>query len=158
MERILVTIFLLWTFVVGMTGCTPDTIAKAEKSSAKLASYADRGVNVTRDLYQKQFIDLATKDQIASGFIKLAQAGIAFDAAVNNAKAVYGTNVPSTEIERLFATFDSQVVTQFVAVLASFKLISNAPALEAVIASLKVAVLVIADAFGKKVVVEAKIS
>jgi hypothetical protein len=71
--------------------------------------------------------------------------------------SLYGTNVPAPEVERLFATFDSNVVGQFLAIIASMKLISDAPALAAVIATIKTAILVIADAFGKKVVVAAEV-
>jgi hypothetical protein len=151
------TLLVLASFVFGLTGCTPDTVAKAKKASAKLASYADKGVNVTRDIYQQKLISLELKDKIADGFIKLSDAGIAFDAAVANAEQVYGSNVPQAEVERLFAVFDSSVVAQFLAVLTSLKLINDAPALAAVIESIKAAVLVIADAFGKKVVVAAEV-
>lgn len=157
-RQMLTTMLLIASIIFTQTACGPDTIAKAEKASAKLASYADKGVNVTRQLYRENIINLATKDAIADGFIRLADAGLAFDVAVRNAKAAYGENVPATEVERLFAVFDSQVVAQFLAVLQSYKLIADAPALAAVIASVKAAVLVIADAFGKKVQTQAKLA
>lgn len=157
MKSFCLCLLLLASFVFGLTGCTPDTVAKAKKASSKLASYADKGVNVTRDIYQQKLISLELKDKIADGFIKLSDAGIAFDAAVANAEKVYGSNVPQSEVEQLFAVFDQKVVAQFLAVVASLKLISNTPALAAVIESIKVAVLVIADAFGKKVVVAAEV-
>jgi hypothetical protein len=155
--KFVLSLLIISSFVFAMTGCTPDTIAKAEKASGKLAGYADKGVNVTRDIYQQKLISLAVKDKIADGFIKLGNAGIAFDQAVANARQAYGTNVPAPEVERLFATFDSNVVGQFLAIIASMKLISDAPALAAVIATIKTAILVIADAFGKKVVVAAEV-
>jgi hypothetical protein len=157
MTRFFTTLLLLASFVFGLTGCGPDTIAKAKKESAKLATYADKGVNVTRDLYQQKLISLELKDKIADGFIKLSDAGLAFDAAVVNAETVYGSKVPASEVQKLFATFDSQVVAQFLAVLSEFKLVNNSPQLALVIESIKAAVLVIADAFGKKAVVGAKL-
>jgi hypothetical protein len=157
LRTFLTTLLVIASFVFGMTGCTPKTIAKAKKASSKLATYANNGVNVTRDIYQQKLISLELKDKIADGFVKLSAAGIAFDAAVKNAESVYGPNVPATEVERLFAVFDQSVVAQFLAVVASLKLISDVPSLEAVIATIKTAILVIADAFGKKVVVAAEV-
>lgn len=151
------SLLIISSFVFGMTGCTPDTIAKAKKASSHLATYADNGVNVTRDIYQQKLISIELKDKIADSFNKLADAGIAFDTAVANAEKVYGTNVPQTEVERLFVVFDQSVVAQFLAVVASLKLINDAPALAAVIATIKTAILVIADAFGKKVIVAAEV-
>jgi hypothetical protein len=158
MKQLFLSMLIVASFVFGLTGCAPDTIAKAKKESSKLASYADKGVNVTRDLYQQKLISLELKDKIADGFIKLGDAGIAFDADVANAEKVYGSSVPAPEIEKLFATFDTNVVGQFLAVLASFKLINSSAAIAAVIESIKAAVLVIADAFGKRVVVAAEVN
>lgn len=132
-----------------LVGCPSRSIAKAKDSSAKLARYANTGINVTRDLYQQKVIPLAHKDKIADAFIALADAGIAFDAAVARAEQVYGPNVSGSEIDKLFQVFDTQVVSGFLAVLVQLKLISDASAYGAVIDSIRAAVLIIANTFGR---------
>lgn len=142
-----------------LTGCpSQKTIAKAKESSAKLASYANTGVNVTRDLYREQIISLELKDKIADAFIVLADGGIAFDAAIHKAEVAYGQNPPQSQIDALFATFDAEVVGNFLTVLERLKLVTNATAYLAVIESIKAAILIVADAFGRKGVTEAKLT
>lgn len=140
-----------------LTGCPAKTIQKAKESSAKLATYANSGVNVTRGLFQQELIGLEAKDKIADAFIILADAGIAFDLAVRNAEAAYGSDPPKTALDALFETFNAQVVAKFLNVLEKLKLVSDTGAYLAIIESLKAAVLVIAAAFGKKGQVEAQL-
>lgn len=138
-----------------LVGCPSKTISKAENASSKLATYANSGIAITRDLYRENIISLATKDKIADAFIVLAKGGMAFDAAVANAKAQYGTNPPQSAVDALFNTFNAEVVAKFLAVLQQLKLITDSSAYLAVIESLKAAVLVVAAAFGKRSQVEA---
>ena len=113
------------TFAMLLTGC-PSTknIADAKKTSHKLAVYANTGINVTRDLYQKNLLspdpqkNLAIKDKIATGFIALSQAGQEFDKAVLDLEAQYGTNAPpQTEMDKLAALFDAEIVAKLVQLL-----------------------------------------
>jgi hypothetical protein len=140
-----------------LTACPSQTIAKAKSSSAKLATYANSGVDLTRELFRSNFINLATKDKIADGFIVLAKAGQAFDLAVANAEKQYGADVPKDVIGQLFGTFNSEVVAKFVTVLAALKLTNVSGNFGAIIETIKTAVLLIAKAFGKRSVVAAQL-
>lgn len=149
---------LLLIAVTVLTGCPAKSIEKAEKSSKKLATYANAGIEITRSLHREDVITTAQKDKIADAFIVLADAGIAFDKAVANAKAAYAANPDQSIIDGLFATFDSTVVNQTLAVLQALKVVSNTEALKATIESLKTAVILIAKAFNKQQQVEARLA
>ncbi len=156
MKFLLTTILVLASLL--STACPARTIEKAEASSKKLATYANAGVNITRDLYREQLISIGVKDKIADAFILLAKGGQAFDLAVANAKVQYGTNPPKPAIDALFATFSSEVLAKFLAVLQELKLVADSSAYLAVIESVKAAVLIIAAAFGRRGQVEAQLS
>lgn len=155
MKRIFTVCLLIYSFL--LLGC-PKTIEKAESSSAKLATYANAGVNVTRDLFRQGVISREKTNDIAKAFSVMADAGIAFDAAVRKAKAAYGTEVPKSEINALFATFDAEVVAKLLGVLATLGVLKNLGPIAAVIESLRTAVILIAGAFGRKQQVEAKLA
>lgn len=145
------TYLLIAVMSVLATACPSKTIATAEKRSAQLAGYANIGVDTTRDLFQAGFISLSEKDRIAVGFIGLAQAGQMFDDTVKNIKAAYvDTAPPRTEIEKLFEVFDSLVVTKFLAILQTMKLISKQDQYAQIIQLIRTAVIAIAKAFGKQ--------
>ncbi len=152
MKQLLIALCIISSLV--LTGCPTKTLEKAEASSRKLATYANAGVDVTRNLFRQNMISVATKDKIADGFIVLAKGGQAFDLAVANAKREYGTNPPKEAINKLFATFDAEVLGRFLAVLQELRLISNATAYTAVIESIKAAVLIIGGAFNRKAEVQ----
>lgn len=157
MKTILTTLLILASLI--LTACPARTIQKAKSASANLATYANTGVDVTRELYRNNLITLAQKDKIADAFIVLANGGIAFDLAVKNAEQVYGgATPPRRELDALFATFNAEVVAKFLAVLQSLKLVNNTGAIGTVIESLKTAVLLIAAAFKHKSQVEAAIA
>ena len=133
-----------------ITACPARSIEKAKDSSAKIASYSNVGVNVTRDLYRNHLISLAAKDKIADTFITLATAGQAFDAAVRNIEAQYGTNAPpKAEIEKLFSVFDREVVSRLIDVLKTIGLSGIPDRYKSVIESIRVAVIVVAKVFGR---------
>lgn len=145
--------------VLMLTACpAAKTIQTAKDASKKLATAANSGVEITRTLYRDGLITTNQKDVVAKGFIALANAGVAFDVAVANAEKQFGPGVPGSEIEKLFATFDSSVVAQFVEVIKSVKLVKGASAFADVIELLKTAVLAIAKAFSKTKVVAAKLA
>jgi hypothetical protein len=149
----------LVVFALFLTACpSAQTIQKAKATSAKLASYANAGVNITRDLHREKIISLSLKDDIADAFVVLADAGIAFDAAIKKAETAYGSSVPKSEIAKLFAVFDAEVVAKFLVVLEKLKLVTNATAYLAIIESLKAAILIVAEAFDRKAEVEAKLA
>lgn len=159
MRKIIATLTVIYCLFFTAACPSKASLEKAKQSSEKVATYADAGVNLTRDLYRSNFIDTATKDKIADAFIALARAGIAFDAAVNNALAQYGPDgAPPEVVNGLFNTFNSTVVAQFVAVLDSLKLTSVSGNFAAVVETIKTAVLVVAAAFKKKSVVAAQIA
>jgi hypothetical protein len=153
-----ITLALVYSMVF-LTACpSAASLQKAKDESGKLAGYANIGVNVTRTLWESHVItDITVKDVIATKFVVLAKAGETFDTAVTNAIATYGTNAPKSEIDRIFATFDSQVVSNFIAVLQSLKLVSNAAAFATVIATIETAVLLIAKLFNQKSSVAARL-
>lgn len=160
-SKFLTTAMLLYCIVfisvIGTTGCPARTIEKAKSASAKVAIYANTGVNVTRDMYHQNLISLSAKDKIAQAFIVLADGGIAFDGAVAAIEREYGPNAPpKAVIDRLFAAFDEQVVSRFLNVLTELKVLGNTAALAATIEALKAAVLIIAGAFGKRAFVEGR--
>lgn len=145
--------------VLMLTACpSTKTIQTAKDASKKLATAANSGVEITRTLYRDGIISTAQKDIVAKGFVTLANAGIAFDQAIANAEKTFGPDVPGTEIEKLFATFDASVVAQFVEVLKSVKVIRGNTAFGDVIELLKTAVLAIAKAFSKTQVVTARLA
>jgi hypothetical protein len=156
----LVSILIVLSLVSFMTACPKASIASAKSSSQKVATYANAGVDITRELYRAGKISLEKKDAIADGFIRLAEAGLAFDAIVASAERQYGSNAPPKgEIDRLFATFDHDVVAKLVDVLKELKVpgVSSAtfgPTIEL----LKTAILTVAKAFGKREQIAAQIS
>ena len=131
-----------------MTACPAASLQKVSDSSARIATYANAGVNLTRSLYEAKVITIGQKDDVATKFVQLAQAGVAFDAAVAKAKTVYGTTAPASEIQRIFATFDSEVVGKFLDVLASLKLIAAKGKYAAIIETIRAAFMVVAGVFG----------
>lgn len=141
-----------------LAGCPARTLERAESSSKKVATYANAGVNITRDLYRENLISIGVKDKIADAFVILAKGGVAFDIAVQNAKREFGQNPPQAKIDALFATFSTEVVSKFLDVLRELKLVSDTAAYLAVIESLKAAVLIIAAAFGKRSAVEVQLA
>ena len=157
MKRFLTCLLLIYSLVI-LTACPTASLAKAKTESERLATYANAGVNLTRELFRAGFVNLATKDKIADGFIVLATAGQAFDRAVVNAEAQYGSNVPKSEIAKLFATFDAEVITKFLAVLSLLKIANVSGNFVAVIESIKAAVLVIGSAFRMKAAVQARLA
>lgn len=144
--------------VIGATGCPQRSIQKAKDASAKVATYANTGVNITRDLYRQELITLAQKDKVADAFVVLANAGIAFDQAVAAIEREFGTNPPKPKIEALFAAFDQQVVGAFLSVLAELKVIGNTAAWSVTIEAIRAAVLIVAGAFGRKAYVERRLA
>lgn len=132
-----------------VTACPAKSIQRAKDGSAKIAKYANAGVNLTRTLYNSGVLPLAQKDEIALKFILLSKAGQTFDAAVENARLAYGTNAPAPEIEKLFATFNSEVVGRFLDVLQSLKAIGATEKYQAIIDAIRTAVLLVTRAFGR---------
>jgi len=143
--KFLITLLI---YAVALTGCPSKSIQDAKATSGKIATYANAGVNLTRELYGANFLTLEQKDKIADGFIVLAKAGIVFDQAIVNAETTYGSNVPQNEIERLSAVFDAQIVTKFLDILTLLKLTNRAGNYAAVIESLRTAILIGARVFG----------
>lgn len=143
-----------------MTAACPSrtSIEKAKSSSAKIATYANAGVDLTRELYRANFLSLEHKDKIADGWISLANAGIAFDLAIANAEREYGDTAPKTEIQRLFNIFDSSVIEKFLVVLNSLKLGSISNNYAVIIDSIKSAILLVAGAFNQTKVVTRKLA
>lgn len=140
--------FLVMYAVVQLTACPAASLQKAANASSRVATYANAGVNLTRNLYESKVIPIGQKDDIAQKFVLLAEAGVAFDAAVARARTIYGTNAPSSEIQKILATFDSEVVGRFLDVLQSLKLINARDKYAAIIDTIRAAVLVIANVFG----------
>jgi hypothetical protein len=153
--RIICTAFVLYALLL-VTACpvSPKTVTEVKDASGKLAKYANAGVDVTRELYHQKIISIGVKDTIADGFSSLADAGIAFDAAVANLEATFGSNVPRSEMEKLFALFDSTVVEKFLAVV-KIKLPDQ---FSSAFELLKSAILVIANAFHQKKAISTKIA
>lgn len=145
--------------VVLTTACPSSSSLKtAQEASARVATYANAGVNLTRSLYNSSVITIEQKDAVAGKFVLLADGGIAFDAAVANAIKVHGSNASKTEIAKIFETFDVQVVGKFLDILASLKLIANKLAYAQVIETIRTAVLVVANVFGRKQLIAARIA
>lgn len=154
--RTLTTLMIVYSIVL-LTACPAASLQKAHDSSAKIAKYANAGVNLTRSLYQSQVISIDQKDAIARKFILLADGGIAFDAAVAKAKQVYGPNAPASEVQRIFALFDTEVIGKFLDILQSLKLINSQSAFLNIIAGIRAAVLVVAGLVGQKAAVVQRI-
>ena len=156
--RIFISFVLIYAMVM-LTACpSAASLQKVQDSSARVAKYANAGVDLTRTLYESKVITLAQKDAIAQKFVLLARGGIAFDAAVANAKATYGTNAPQATIQQLLATFDSQVVGQFLEILTSLKVIGASGAYAAIIETIRAAVMVVAGVFGTKAAVTQRLA
>jgi hypothetical protein len=156
MKKLIICCVLIYSFLI--TGCGPADIQKVRERSNQFAGYADTGVNVTRDLFRANLLSLKQKDAVADGFIKLSEAGITFNAAIDKAIQVYGSTVPLSEIEKLFAVFDSSIVTQLIAVIALIKPLDNASKFVQVIETLKNVVLLAAKAFNKFKPVETRLA
>lgn len=157
MKRIFTTLIILYSILL-LTACPSASLKKAQDSSARVATYANAGVNLTRNLFTSNVITLEQKDQIARKFVLLAEGGIAFDAAVAKAIQVYGSNAPKSEIQKIFETFDSEVVGKFLDILASLKLLANRAAYGQVIEAIRTAVLVVANVFGRRSQIAARIA
>lgn len=155
MKRCFTVILIVYSLL--LAGC-PATLGKAKSASSKLATYANTGVDITRTLFREQLISIDRKDKIADAFTALAKAGAAFDLAVANVEREYGGSVPKSEIEKLFAVFDSEVVERFLVVLKSLKIAPSVGGYGEAIDLLTSAVLIIAGAFGRKRMIEVKIA
>jgi hypothetical protein len=158
MRNLIVSLFLIGCFI--LTGCpSANSIAKAKSSSARIATYANTGVELTRELYRNKFLTLSQKDKLADGWIALAKAGQAFDAAIAAAESQYGTDTPpKTAIDKLFGTFNSEVVAKFLAVLQDLKIVGGTDKFGAVIETIKTAVLLVAKVFAKKSEIAAQLA
>ena len=156
--RRIFTVIALYCVIFTQTACDPKTITTAKEQSSKVATAANEGVNIARELYRNSLISPEMAKQIADGFIKLANSGIAFDLAVKKAELAYGSNVPKDQIAALFNTFDAEVIGSFLAVLQTFKLIGNTTLWSATIETIKVAVLIVAKAFNRKAQVQLKLA
>lgn len=146
MLRKSITLFVLTVTTLFATACpSGSTIATIKASSSKIATYANSGVNLTRDLYRAKYLTDGQKNTIASAFSRLADAGIAFDAAVANAEKIYKTDgIPKTEIEKIFAVFDSEIVSRVITILESLKIVPALNNYRAIVEGLKTAVLTVA--------------
>ncbi len=161
MKQILLALTVIYSMFF-VTACPARiNIDKAKTNSAKVARYANAGVDLTRELFRSNFLTLAQKDKIADAWIVLANAGIAFDTAIANLEQQYPQTgvqkVPKVEIEKLFAVFNSTVVSQFLEILTSLKLIDRLNNYAVIIESIKAAILIIAGAFGQRKTIAAKI-
>lgn len=160
MKKFIGVLVIIWTMVFA-TACpvSPASLQKAKESSGKIATYANTGVELTRQLFRSNFLTLAQKDLIAEKFVTLARAGVLFDQTVTNALQQYGTNAPpASEIQKISAIFDAQIVQGFLAILASLKVISSNGSFGATIELIRSAVLVIAGIFGSQKQVSRKIA
>ena len=156
LTKIIVTLSLIYTIVM-LTACPAASLQKAESASKRIATYANAGVNVTRTLFESKVISIGQKDEVARKFIVLAEGGIAFDIAIGKAKQLYGTNVPKSELVKIFAIFDTELVERFLDVLQSLRIIANKAAFAAVIDTIRASVLIIANVFGQRHLIETKI-
>jgi hypothetical protein len=116
------------------------------------------GVNVTRTLYEGHLISLAQKDKIATGFIALADGGVAFDATVAALKAQYGDNVPKNQIDTVVAVFNTNIVNKFLDVLKDLKLVSAGNQIASTVELIRTSVLAIATVLKIKSAVQAKLA
>lgn len=157
MKKIILSLIVVYSMLLATACASAVSLDKAKSSSSRLASYANEGVNVTRELYRSKVLSGEQTKAIAGKFIVLARAGAAFDSAVKAAEATYGTNAPKPEIEKLFAVFSSEVVGNFLAVLSALKIVGNTGGLQQTIALLQTAVLTIARAFGRSAAVKRQI-
>jgi hypothetical protein len=158
LAKIVLPSLLIWCLVLTTTACpSRASLDKAARASSDLATYANAGVNVTRELFAANLLTLEQKDRIADGFIALARAGQAFDTLVANARVQYGDNAPKDAVAAIFATFDKTVVNQLVSVLNALKLTQVSARFAAVIETLKTAVLLIANAFRHRQLVAARL-
>jgi len=161
MNHLVTRFAFLFVIVFSMfaTGCPDKSIQKAKSSSARVATFANAGVNLTRDLYRQQIISITVKDRIADAFITLAKAGQTFDAAVLKVEAQYGPAAPPrAEIDKLFAVFDSEVVDGLVDILKTVTASGIPDKFREIVETLKSAVIVIAKVFNRAVVVEARLA
>jgi hypothetical protein len=158
--------FLLYALVLVTTACpvSAASIQKIQDESKKVATYANTGVELTRTLYENHVFssdpakNLAIKDDIARGFITLAQGGVAFDATVAQAKQQYTGNVPQSQIEAFVNTFNTDIVDRFVTVLKSLKVISEGSQFATTVELLRTAVLATAAVLKIKSAVQAKLT
>lgn len=157
MKKLLIVFLISLSLMLG--GCPKQSIEKAKANSAKVATYANAGVDLTRELWRANFLSLEQKDRVAEAWIVLARAGIAFDAAIANIEGEYGiADVPKSEIEKLFAVFNREVVGKFLDVLTALKLTTRAGEFGTIIESIKTAVLIVAGYFNRRSEVAAQLS
>lgn len=155
--RTFFTVLLLMASLI-FTACpSTQTLEKAKGASSKLATYANSGVNITRELFQAGILPLATKDKVAEAFIVLAKSGQQFDAAVISLQTQFGNNPPTNELQALYALFSSTVVTNFLNVLQILKLVNDTAKYRAIIETIRTGVLLIANVFGHKSAVRARL-
>jgi hypothetical protein len=153
MKKIILTLIVIYSLFL-LTACpSPATIEKAKTNSKKIATIANEGVNITRELYQSKIINASAAKSIADKFIVLAEGGIAFDAAVLRLEKAHGASVPKSELEKLFSVFSTEVVQKFIDVLASLKILNVSESFKNTILLVQTAVITIARAFdrGKQV-------
>ncbi|HEY8560529.1 MAG TPA: hypothetical protein VIL74_09140 [Pyrinomonadaceae bacterium] len=155
----LLVVFALSALVLNSTACDARDLAKAKEQSARLAKYTNAGVDATRELYRAKMITLAQKDKIADGFIKLAEAGQAFEKTLSAIERQYGTNAPpQSEIDRLFNVFDREVVDQFLELLKELRVTVRSERVAEIIGILRTVVITTAKLFNKRAPVEQKLA
>lgn len=150
MKKIFLCLVVIYSVLLSTACPSPASIEKAKSASSKLSTLANQGVNITRELYQEKTISADLAKTITEKFIVLADGGIAFDAAVAALEKQSGAAASKSQIEQLFSVFNSEVVSKFLQVLASAKLVKNAGVLAEAILILQTAVLMIAKAFNRR--------
>ncbi|HEY8562812.1 MAG TPA: hypothetical protein VIL74_20710 [Pyrinomonadaceae bacterium] len=148
MKKIFTCALLIYSLVM-LTACPAKSIETARAQSMSMARYANAGVDITRDLFREGVISLAQKDKIADGFLNLAKAGQLFDETLAAIEKSYGSNVPRTELEKLFESFNGIVVAKFLDLLKEMKLVGSGSRLGEVIEILRTTILAAAKIFGK---------
>ena len=156
--RTFLTVLILISSLI-FTACpSTQSLEKAKGASSKLATYANTGVNITRELFQAGILPLETKDKVADAFIVLAKAGQQFDAAVISLQTQFGNTPPKNELQALYALFSSTVITNFLNVLQILKLVNDTAKYQAIIETIRTGILIIANVFGHKATVRARLA
>lgn len=154
-----ITLFLIYAICLLTIACpSQKTLEDAMIESRRFATYANRGVEVTRSLFNGRIITLEQKDKIADAFILLGRGGIEFDNAVARLHAQYSSgNVPKDKLDVLFALFDSAVIDKLIKILTDLRVFGANNSYAEIISLLTTSVLLVAKAFKREKVVKLKL-
>ncbi len=145
-----ISLILVYSICLLLMACPKETaVRKAAKASFELSGLTVDAIAATAKAYNENLIGLETKDKIADALKLVATGGKNFNQALKKFRDQSGDNLTPDQISFLNVIFSSEVITPFLGILQTLKVLSmnGAKNLLAAINALKVVILLISNGF-----------